>query len=49
MATPVREAAGGLQRNRSRTGLSKTDTVNRALPLYELVDAELAGTPAPTV
>jgi hypothetical protein len=37
----VAKAAADLLRTHSRTGLSKTDIVNRALSLYEFIDAEL--------
>jgi hypothetical protein len=37
----VVKAADDLQLTRERTNLSKTDIVNRALSLYEFVDAEL--------
>lgn len=37
----VDKAANDLQITHDRTGLSKTDIVNRALSLYEFVDAEL--------
>jgi hypothetical protein len=39
----VPKAAVDLQIVHDRTGLSKTDIVNRAISLYEFVDAELAG------
>jgi hypothetical protein len=35
-------AAADLKRTRDRSGLSQTDIVNRALTLYEFVDAELS-------
>lgn len=38
----VPKAADDLQRTHERTGLSKTDVVNRAISLYEFIDAELA-------
>ena len=38
----VPKAASDLAAIHSRTTLSKTDIVNRALSLYEFVDAELA-------
>jgi hypothetical protein len=38
----VPKAAEDLQHTVERTGLSKTDIVNRALSLYEYVDARLA-------
>ena len=37
----VDQAAADLQAAHDRTGLSKTDIVNRAITLYEFVDAEL--------
>jgi hypothetical protein len=37
----VRQAADGLQQLRNRTNLSKTDITNRALTLYEFIDAQL--------
>lgn len=37
----ILKAAEDLQRTIERTGLSKTDIVNRALSLYEYVDARL--------
>jgi hypothetical protein len=37
----IEKAATDLQTTHDRTGLSKTDIVNRALSLYEFVDAEL--------
>jgi hypothetical protein len=37
----VDKAATDLQNTHDRTGLSKTDIVNRALSLYEFIDAEL--------
>ena len=37
----VAQAAADLQRTHDRTRLSKTDIVNRALSLYEFIDAEL--------
>jgi hypothetical protein len=37
----VGQAAADLQASHDRTGLSKTDIVNRAITLYEFVDAEL--------
>jgi hypothetical protein len=37
----VRQAAEGLQQLRNRTNLSKTDITNRALTLYEFIDAQL--------
>jgi hypothetical protein len=38
----VSKAASDLEAVHGRTTLSKTDIVNRALSLYEFVDAELA-------
>lgn len=38
----VPKAAGDLQAAVERTGLSKTDVVNRAVSLYEYVDARLS-------
>lgn len=38
----VPKAAGDLQRAVERTGLSKTDIVNRAISLYEYLDARLS-------
>jgi hypothetical protein len=38
----VPKAAEDLQRTIERTGLSKTDIANRALSLYEYIDARLA-------
>ena len=38
----VDKAANDLQVTHERTGLSKTDIVNRALSLYEFIDAELS-------
>lgn len=37
----IDKAANDLQITHERTGLSKTDIVNRALSLYQFVDAEL--------
>lgn len=37
----VTKAADDLQRLQERSGLSKTDLVNRAISLYEFIDAEL--------
>jgi hypothetical protein len=37
----VEKAAADLKRTHERTRLSKTDIVNRALSLYEFIDAEL--------
>ena len=36
----IRRAAEDLQRLHGRTGLSKTDIVNRAISVYEFVDSE---------
>ena len=38
--TLIREAEAHLQRLMDRTGLSKTDLVNRAITLYEFVDGQ---------
>jgi hypothetical protein len=38
----VPKAAGDLRRTVGRTGLSKTDVVNRAVSLYEYLDARLS-------
>jgi hypothetical protein len=38
----VAKAAADLQNTHDRTCLSKTDIVNRAVSLYEFVDAELS-------
>jgi hypothetical protein len=37
----VRKAGEDLQHLQDRTGLSKTDIVNRAITLYEFLDAQL--------
>jgi hypothetical protein len=37
----VDQAAADLQASQDRTGLSKTDIVNRAITLYEFVEGEL--------
>ncbi|MFD9895412.1 hypothetical protein ACFWY9_39230 [Amycolatopsis sp. NPDC059027] len=37
----IAEAAGALGKLQERTGLKKVDLVNRALLIYEFVDAEL--------
>jgi hypothetical protein len=37
----VARAAADLQATQDRTGLSKTDIVNRAISLYEFIDTEL--------
>ena len=37
----VAKAAADLTRLQSATGMSKTDVVNRAISLYEFVDAQL--------
>jgi hypothetical protein len=39
----VPKAAGDLRRTEERTGLSRTDIINRAVSLYEFGDAETAG------
>jgi len=38
----IPKAGEDLQHLQDRTGLSKTDIVNRAISLYEFVDTELA-------
>lgn len=38
----VTRAAADLESTRRRTRLSRTDIVNRALSLYEFIDAELS-------
>ena len=38
----VSRAADDLRSTQERTGLSKTDVVNRAVSLYEFVDSHLA-------
>jgi hypothetical protein len=38
----VAKAAADLQVIQDRTGLSKTDIVNRAISLYEFIDSELS-------
>ena len=37
----IPRAAGHLQDLQGRTGLSKTDLANRAITLYEFIDAQL--------
>jgi hypothetical protein len=37
----ISQAADDLQTLQERTGLSKTDIVNRAITLYEFIDAQL--------
>lgn len=37
----VRKAGEDLQRLQGRTGLSKTDLVNRAISLYEFIDGQV--------
>ena len=37
----IPKASDDLGRLQERTGLSKTDTVNRAITLYEFIDAQL--------
>jgi hypothetical protein len=37
----VKKAGEDLQRLQDRTGLSKTDIVNRAISLYEFIDAQV--------
>jgi hypothetical protein len=39
----IAKAAEDLKRTQARTGLTKTDIVNRALSLYEYFDERLAG------
>ena len=39
----IAEAAEALDRLQRRTGLKKVDVVNRALTIYEFIDAELRG------
>ena len=38
----VAKASGDLARLKERTGLSKTDIVNRAITLYKFIDAQAA-------
>jgi len=38
----VEKAADDLQRTHERTGMSKTDIVNRAVSLYEFLESELS-------
>jgi hypothetical protein len=38
--TLIQKAEGELRRLQGRTGLSKTDLVNRAITLYEFIDAQ---------
>lgn len=38
----IAKAAEDLRRTQNRTGLSKTDIVNRAISLYEFIDDQLA-------
>jgi hypothetical protein len=38
----VPKAAGDLQQTVERTGLSKTDIINRAVSLYEYIDGRLS-------
>ena len=40
-AALIEKAATDLETTHERTGLSKTDIVNRAISLYEYIDAEL--------
>lgn len=40
-ATLIRESAEALARLQGRTGLSKTDAINRAITVYEFIDAEI--------
>lgn len=37
----IRESAEALARIKDRTELSKTDIINRAIPVYEFIDAEM--------
>ncbi|GGV06032.1 hypothetical protein GCM10010260_49350 [Streptomyces filipinensis] len=37
----IAKAADGLQRLQLRTGLSKTDVVNRSISLYDFIDEQL--------
>ena len=37
----IPKAAADLQRLQERSGLSKTDLTNRAISLYEFIDAQL--------
>jgi hypothetical protein len=37
----VRKAGDDLQRLQDRTGLSKTDVVNRAISVYEFIESEV--------
>lgn len=37
----VRKAGDDLQRLQDRTGLSKTDIVNRAISVYEFIESEV--------
>jgi hypothetical protein len=37
----VRKAAADLQATQDRTGLSKTELINRAISLYEFIDTEM--------
>jgi len=39
----IAEAAEALGKIQARTGLKKVDIVNRALTIYEFIDAELRG------
>jgi hypothetical protein len=41
-ATLTPKASAGLASLRKRTGLSKTDLVNRAIGLYDLIDSQAA-------
>lgn len=38
----IAKAAADLRRSQGRSGLSRTDLVNRALSLYEFVDSRMA-------
>lgn len=40
-AALIRESSEALTRLQARTGLSKTDAVNRAITVYEFIDAEI--------
>lgn len=39
--TLIPKAAGNLARLQDRTGLSKTDIINRAVSLYEFIEAQM--------
>lgn len=40
-AALIRESSEALAKLQDRTGLSKTDAVNRAITVYEFIDAEI--------